>query len=286
MRGSLMGLAAFGAGWVCMAWTGAAGAEPVRVMTFNIRYNTPADGDNRWDARRDLAIKTIADYRPDVLGVQEALRDQVDALTLALPGYACVGVGREADGGGEYSPLLLRMRRFDVMAAGTIWLSDTPDVPGSRTWGNTLPRICTWARVLDRATGRRVALFNTHWDHQSQPAREGSGRLIAERVAQLAAAGEPAIVVGDFNAAPDNPAIRLLTRQGALLTDTYGVLYPDDAAGTFHGFTGTPLTGKIDGVFVSKGWSTREAAIVRVEHQGRRPSDHFPVTAVVELAAE
>lgn len=261
-----------------------AAAEPVRVMTFNVRYGTADDGPNRWDLRRDLLLGVVKEFDPDLLGVQEALRDQLDALAEALPGHVCVGVGREADGGGEYSALFYRRSRFDLAAADTVWLSDTPDAPGSRSWGNQLPRVCTWAQLLDRTDSRRFTLFNTHWDHQSQPARERSGQVMATLVAERTAAGEPALVTGDYNAGEDNAAIANLTRGGELLRDTFRVVRPDvQPAGTFNGFQGRAEGPKIDAVFVTPEWQVVEADIIHTNEDDRYPSDHFPVTAIVEL---
>jgi endonuclease/exonuclease/phosphatase family metal-dependent hydrolase len=261
-------------------------AEPLRVMTFNIRYGTADDGPDRWELRREMLLGVVKEFDPDVLGVQEALRDQLTVLAEALPGYACVGVGREPDGGGEYSAMFYRQSRFDLAAADTVWLSDTPAEPGSRSWGNELPRVCTWARLLDRSDAKRFTVFNTHWDHQSQPAREQSGEAMAVLVAKCVEAGEPALVTGDYNAGEDNPAIANLTRQGELLRDTFRVVHPDEhPAGTFNGFRGRTEGPKIDAVFVTPQWQVHEAEIVRTHEGDRYPSDHFPVTAIVELTA-
>jgi endonuclease/exonuclease/phosphatase family metal-dependent hydrolase len=261
-----------------------AAAEPVRVMTFNVRYGTAPDGDNRWELRKDLLLRVIHEVDPDLLGVQEALRDQLDVLSTALPNHVCVGVGRDATGGNEYSAIFYRRSRFDLAAADTFWLSDEPLKPGSHTWGNNLPRVCTWVRLLDRTDGRRFSYFNTHWDHQSQPARLASGKLMATRVAERTAADEPVIVTGDFNAGADNPAIEALTRDGELLTDTYRSLHPDERdSGTFHGFSGVVGPAKIDNVFVSSLWQVDAAEILHTHDGSRYPSDHCPVTATVRL---
>lgn len=259
-------------------------AEPVRVMTFNVRYMTKSDGEDQWQFRREMLEKAIHDFNPDLLGVQEALREQMDDLTAALPGHGSVGVGRNADGTGEYSALFYRRARFDLEAADTFWLSDTPIVPGSHTWGNTLPRICTMARLLDRTDARRFSYFNTHWDHQSQPARLASGRLMGTRMAERVTAGDPVVATGDFNSAEGNPALAELTQQGKLLVDTFRVVHPDEkVVGTAHAFQGGVNGGKIDYIWMSDAWRVSEAEIVHT-HEGRRyPSDHYPVTAVIEL---
>ena len=231
-----------------VVWTAAwpALAEPVRVMTFNIRYASAPDGENAWAKRRELVVSTIEGFDPDVLGLQEAEQSQIDALAQALPDMCSIGVGREANGGGEYSAIFYRRSRFDLMAADTFWLSATPEAPGSRTWGNALPRIVTWARLLDRTDRRRFSVFNTHWDHQSEPARVASAALLAERVAARVAAGDPVLVTGDFNSAEDSPAILSLTRHGDLVSDTFRRIHEKEVAGTAHGFSGQAGARKID----------------------------------------
>ncbi len=261
-------------------------AEPVRVMSFNIRYGTAPDEENAWPHRKDFVVQVIKDADPDLLGLQEALREQVDLLSEELSDYERVGVGREADGSGEYSAILYRRSRFDLSDAGTFWLSETPETAGSKTWGNNLPRICTWVRLLDRTNGRRLLLLNTHWDHESQPARLNSGELMARRLRELARDEEPAIVTGDFNAAPQNPAFVALL-DGGRLRDTFRDIHPDETnISTFNGFGQSSHSAKIDAVLVTEDWETQDAAIVRTQFEGRFPSDHFPVTATVALRDE
>jgi endonuclease/exonuclease/phosphatase family metal-dependent hydrolase len=256
--------------------------EPIRVMSFNIRYGTAPDGENAWPHRKGMVVDVIKEADSDLLGLQEAMRDQVDFLSDEFEEYERVGVGREVDGSGEYSAILYRRSRFDLSDAGTFWLSDTPEVPGSKTWGNNLPRICTWARLLDRTSGRRLLYLNTHWDHESQPARRNSGQLMGGRLQELAHDDEPAIVTGDFNAAPANPAFVALLEEGQL-RDTFRDVHPDETdVNTFNGF-GRPSGVKIDAVVATEHWETQEAEIVRTEVNGRFPSDHFPVTATLKL---
>ena len=127
-------------------------SDAVRVMTFNIRYGTAPDGENAWPHRKDMVLAAIRDFDPQLLGLQECLRDQLDTILQEFPQYAAVGVGREADGSGEYSPLLYDRTRFDLLQAETFWLSDTPEVRASKSWGNEITRTCTWARLVERTS--------------------------------------------------------------------------------------------------------------------------------------
>lgn len=261
-------------------------AQPLTVMSFNIRYGTANDADNRWTNRRDLLFEVLRTEDADLIGVQEALAFQIDEILEAMPSYAAVGVGRN-DGrrAGEFAAILYRRDRLTVADAGTFWLSDTPDVVASTSWGNSITRICTWARLIDR-DGRAFWLYNLHLDHQSQPSRERSTALLLERIDARVRRDEPVIVTGDFNAGEDNPAATQLTRAaegGAAprFLDTFRVLHPDVTdVGTFTAFEFGRTSGdKIDYVFVEPGIEVLDARIVRTARDDRYPSDHFPVVA-------
>ena len=273
------------------------------VMSFNIRYGTANDGPDAWPRRRETVFALLRGEAPDLIGVQEALRFQLDEIAQAVSGYGEIGVGRD-DGleAGEYAAILYATARLRVLDSGTFWLSDTPAVPGSMSWGNSITRICTWARFAEIGSGRAFYLFNLHLDHRSQLSRERSVELLAERIA-VRLHPDPVIVTGDFNAGEENPAILYLTgkRERAVsdtsvaavagqaptpprLRDTFRVLHPEaDEVGTFNGFRGDTAGEKIDFVFVDEAWDVLSAAIRRTAVGGRYPSDHFPVTARLRL---
>jgi endonuclease/exonuclease/phosphatase family metal-dependent hydrolase len=253
------------------------GPLDVDVMTFNIRYGTAPDGENRWEKRRDLVFEVIREHHPDVIGLQEAMRFQIDDICKAVPGYAEVGEGRDGGEKGEYSAILYREKRFRVREAGTFWLSETPGEP-SRGLGAACRRICTWGWFEERGTGRSLHVYNTHLDHGAREAREKGILLIVDRVAGKA----PVIVTGDFNAAERSEAMQSLRSGG--MVDTYRVLHPDAKdVGTYHAFTGNREGEKIDGIFASSGIEVVEARILTRNNEGRYPSDHFPVTARVQV---
>ena len=152
----VLGASPFGTSW-------SVAVEPnVRVMTFNVRYATAPDGDNAWPKRKTLLIDTVRKFDPDLLGTQEVLALQADYLAESLSDYKLVGVGRD-DGKrrGEYSAILFKTARFELVDSGTFWLSETPDVPGSKSWDSALPRVATWARLRDRSTGAGEICYGT-----------------------------------------------------------------------------------------------------------------------------
>jgi endonuclease/exonuclease/phosphatase family metal-dependent hydrolase len=262
--------------------------DPLQVMTFNIRYGTAKDGENEWPLRRAMLFDVIREHDADLVGLQEALAFQIDEILAAAPGYAAIGVGRDdAARAGEFSAILFKKDRLQVADAGTFWFSDTPEVPASKSWGNSITRICTWARFIDR-DGRGFYHFNLHLDHQSQPSRERSTSLLRQRVAARAFPADPVIVTGDFNVGERNPALATLVSKSdasAPFVDTYRVRYPDETVvGTFNGFKMSNTGGeKIDYVLVQPGTEVQSAAIVRTSRNDRYPSDHFPVVARVRL---
>ncbi len=263
-------------------------------MSFNIRYGTASDGENSWEHRKELLLDTIAAYWPDLLGTQECLAFQADWLRERLPGYGFVGAGRDdGERGGEMCAVFFREDRFEKLAEGHFWLSETPGVTGSRSWDAALSRMATWVKLRAAAdsTGA-LYLFNTHFDHQGVKARHESGRLLMRKVEEIAGAS-PAIVTGDFNAPADLAAAgpyRALVGDEAgpiPLADSWRAVHPGlaDDEGTFSAFTGRRDGPRIDWILVSPRIEVLAAGIDRTQSGGRYPSDHFPVTATLRLPA-
>jgi endonuclease/exonuclease/phosphatase family metal-dependent hydrolase len=236
-------------------------------MTFNLRRDVPADGDLAWPHRRALVAQLVREHAPDVLGTQEGLPHQLADLDAELPGYARVGRGRAHDGGDEACALHYRTDVFGLVASGDLWLSDEPAVPGSRSWGNRLPRLVTWATLLHRPTRRTVTFANTHLDHESNASRRRAAAF-------LAACLPGAVLMGDFNEAPGGHVHAALTRAG------WRDEAAPDAPGTYHGYAATPRE-RIDWVLVPPHLVTR-AHRVLVREGPRWPSDHHPVLVDVE----
>lgn len=266
----------------------AAAAPALRLMTFNLRYDTPSDGVNAWPNRRDWVAALIRFHAPDAVGVQEALAHMLADLDARLQGFARVGVGR-ADGraGGEFSAILYRTDRLALLDSGTFWLSATPEVPGSKGWDAAIERVATWARFRDKRTGCRHVHLNTHFDHVGERAREESARLIRRRLAELAG-GDPVVVTGDLNADPASAPYRVLTRdtlEGALspLRDAYAASRAGHygPTSTWTAFRAIEPGRRIDYVLVSPGAAVLTHAILSDSWDGRFPSDHLPVVADV-----
>jgi len=187
----------------------------IAFMTFNIRLDTPVDRPlgHGWDVRKKSVLETVRRSLPDVVGFQEALLGQLEDLTEAFPDYAPLGGPRETGPAGEYVPLFVERRRFEIEDHGDYWLSTTPGVVGSLGWDAAVPRHCTWARLRDRRSGALFSVHNTHLDRWGELARLESARLISRRAAESAPV--PAVLMGDFNATEsDEPLARAPTGGG------------------------------------------------------------------------
>ncbi|MCS7035372.1 MAG: endonuclease/exonuclease/phosphatase family protein [Saprospiraceae bacterium] len=267
---------------VLFVYTGACAQASFSVLTYNIRYDNPADGPNAWSERRHWLADQIRFYAPDILGVQEALKPQLDFLQEQLPAYAWVGVGRD-DGreAGEYSAIFYRKNRFRVEQSGTFWLSPTPEQV-SKGWDAALPRICTWALLEDTVARRRLWVFNTHFDHIGQAARRQSASLLLMRLWEMNRSRHPAIVMGDFNAGPNTEPIQILLRE-LYDTRTRSQEPPFGPDGTFNGFRfHEPVELRIDYIFTTDRLRTRKYAVLSDSKNCRYPSDHLPVYVVLE----
>ena len=266
----------------------AASAPPLRVMTFNIRYDNPADGVNAWPNRKDWVASLVRFHGADVVGVQEALAHMLTDLDARLPGFARVGVGR-TDGRtkGEFSAILYRTDRLALLDSGTFWLSPTPQTVGSKGWDAAIERVATWARFRDRVTGCSHLHLNTHFDHIGEQARQESARLIRRRLATLAN-GLPVVMTGDLNTDPTSASYRILSRDtiDALppLADGFVVSRSGNYGPTssWTAFKAIEPGRRIDYILVSAPVAVLTHGILPDSWDGRFPSDHLPVLASLE----
>lgn len=262
-------------------------SEPVNVMSFNIRYDNPADSLDNWKYRKDRVANAIRFYEVDILGTQEVLHNQMEDLKQRLPGYEAIGVGRE-DGKekGEYSALWYKKERFNLLESGYFWLSETPEVAGSKGWDGACERIATWAKLQDKVSGKKFFALNTHLDHVGVMARREGVKLVLDKMTQLSE-GMAVVITGDFNATPESDVIRLMTDEAnpAHLTDARQaspVVY--GPAWSFHDFGNTPYDKRslIDYVFVRNGLKVLKYGVLAETENEAFLSDHTPILVTVE----
>lgn len=266
---------------------GATAAEcELTVATYNLRYasDTPP---NAWPQRRPLMKECLEAIQPDLIGTQEGLYRQLKDLAADLPAYDWIGTGRDGGSRGEFMAIFYRRARFEPLEYDHFWLSDTPEVIASSTWGNTNRRMVTWVRFRDRESGVEFYFWNTHLDHALQGAREKGAALIRDRVLALKTR-LPVLLVGDFNAvAGANPVYDLLVREGGF-RDTWHLARERRNAeyNTFNGFAPPKREGqRIDWILIRGEAEVAWSEIVTFARDGQFPSDHFPVVARLRLRA-
>lgn len=251
-------------------------STPICVASYNIRYNTPNDGVNAWPNRKEMVKSLVRYHEFDVFGVQEALRGQLNDLA-EMNEFAFIGKGRD-DGkeAGEHSAIFYKKDRFKVLQSGDFWLSETPDKPGKGWDATCCNRICSWAKFTDQTTNKDFYFFSVHFDHQGVEARRQSGKLMVEKIKEIAK-DAPVICVGDLNSTPETEQVQTIQ---TLLNDAYRVTTtpPYGPVGTFNSFKlNAPLENRIDYVFVSKNIDVQKYAVLTDSKEQRYPSDHQPV---------
>ncbi|QDT37138.1 endonuclease/exonuclease/phosphatase family protein [Stratiformator vulcanicus] len=260
------------------------------AVSFNIRVGAARDGENSWKFRKDNLVKSIKTLSPDLLGTQETLPFQRDFLAQQLPEYSVFGVGRE-DGRekGEIMAIFWRTERFEKLDGGHFWLSETPEDAGSKSWDSSLPRMATWVQLRDRLDedAQPIYFINTHFDHRGPDARLQSANLIRKRIGELGR-GCSVILTGDFNANEGSPPYRAMFAERAKvkspLVDTFRTVHSlrGDNEGTWSAFKADHKSSRrIDWIGCSRDWTIKKAGIDRKGYEGRYPSDHYAVFAVL-----
>ncbi|MBI5032179.1 MAG: endonuclease/exonuclease/phosphatase family protein [Chloroflexi bacterium] len=257
----------------------------IRVMSFNIRYGTANDGEQRWDKRKELVIRRIQAFAPDLIGLQECRDDaQAEYVKNNLPDYQFIGVrrGGNSETALEMTPILYKKAAFTEIARGNFWLSETPNIPGSKSWNSLFPRTATWVKLQCKNSAHSVALLNAHFDHRSVIAQERSADLMRAWVDQFAQ--EHAVVVtGDFNTGKDTVVYDRLANRNVLY-DVYRTAHPGVAdEATYHGYGKSDAQEAIDWILASHHFETIAAAIDQFSEDGLYPSDHYPLTAVIRI---
>ena len=252
-------------------------AQDLSVMTYNIKLDYPKEGENSWTNRKPFLINQIKFYEPDVLGVQEAMPNQMKEMDSLLEDYSYVGVGRD-DGkdSGEYSAIFYKKDNLKVLESSTFWLSETPQKV-SMGWDAVCNRVCTYALFKNKRTKQKFWVFNTHFDHVGEIARKASAILLIQKIKELNTKNLPVILMGDFNLEPESENIKYITTH---LKDSKEVSLskPFGPSGTFNGFNfHEPVTRRIDYIFVSSKIKVNTHAVLSDNWDCKYPSDHLPV---------
>jgi len=253
-------------------------AQELKIMTYNIRYSNENDGKNAWTYRKDFFCSQLSFYEPDIFGIQEALPNQVNDISVALFNYNSIGIARDGVGKGEASSIFFKKERFVLLDEATFWLSATPNTI-SKGWDAALNRVCTYALFKDKMTQKVFLVFNTHLDYLGEIARTKSIALILSKMKEVNTKNYPIVFMGDFNSEPTEERIMNLKKE---MVDTYDISEekPFGPFGTFNGFKyDEAVTKKIDYIFVSdkERFKVKKYAVLTDSKELKYPSDHFPV---------
>ena len=254
---------------------GKAAAKELKVMSYNVRTGKGKDGTNSWQFRAPATIDMLKAQKPDVFGVQEALKYQIDFIEEFCSNYKCVGVGRD-DGKkkGEHMSIFWNKKTVSMIKWGTFWLSETPDVP-SKGWDAKYPRTATWALMKDKKTGKKFYFVNTHLDHKGAEAQKNGLILIVDSIESMNPKGYPMVLTGDFNITPDNAALTELDKR---MDSSRKVAAQTDNHHTFNGWSKKKSDKIIDYIYIS-GFSSCPEYRTVTEKYGEAPfvSDHYPI---------
>ena len=258
--------------------------QELKVMTFNLRFASEVMP-HAWSVRRPVTKACLELTAPDLIGTQEGVMAQLADMRADLPAYAMIGQGREGGEKGEYMAIFYRRTRFELLETHDYWLSETPEVVGSKSWKSSLPRMVTWARFRDKASGKSFVFVNTHFDHISEEARAQSAKLVRARLEKLPPT-DPVLLVGDFNAVTKTSAAYRTFMDGGFLTNLF-LAAPErsgEALNTAHGYQKPRSNGiHIDWILGRGPWKAQTAEVITFEIKGQTPSDHFPVMVKVTL---
>ncbi len=258
-------------------------AQEIKVITYNIRLDVASDGVNQWGKRTGSIKELLTKCNTDVLGIQEGLFNQMTDLQNMLPDYFYVGVGRDdGDKKGEFSAIFFRKSQFELVSSNTFWLSPTPEIPGSKGWDAAITRICSYAQVKVKSSGKSLFVFNTHFDHIGEKARKESAKLIVQKVAEIAKDGA-VILTGDFNSDPSTKAFKtIIKNKFHPMKDSF--VKSDKPDCTFTGFgVSSGVCKHIDFIFYDKLFEQISYQIIQNNNGTYYPSDHQPVESVLIL---
>ncbi|MBO4427902.1 MAG: endonuclease/exonuclease/phosphatase family protein [Bacteroidales bacterium] len=255
---------------------GCSDAGSIVVMSYNVRNSSAQDGDNAWEMRRSATPAMLRDVKPDVFGVQEALPDQEAYILEKCPEYKCYGIGRNDGVEGERMDVFYNTKRLALMAYGTWWLSETPDVP-STGWDAKYPRTATWVLLKDLKYRKPFYLVNTHLDHKGVNARRNGLAMVVNKIREMNP-DVPLILMGDFNVEPGDSC--LVDVDSLLLSARVCAKHSDDTP-SFNGFRGPEKT--IDYIYFSGFKGADDFAVVTKEYDGKPfISDHYPIVTTLK----
>ncbi|MEY3208467.1 MAG: hypothetical protein RL064_498 [Bacteroidota bacterium] len=258
-------------------------AQNINIASYNIRYDNKNDSGNLWADRLPKIVSLIQYHDFDIIGLQESLYHQLKGLKKELDEFEYYGIGRD-DGivAGEFSAILFKKSKFEVIDKGNFWLSASPDTP-SKGWDANIKRICTWVKLKENQQGKTFFVFNVHFDHEGYTARRESSKLILQKIKAIAL-NSPVVLTGDFNGDHDSDWYKTIQASPTLKDAYFLVPKPYALNGSFNAFNASAIkSGVIDHIFVTDHFKVTKYGLLTDSYFGKYPSDHFPVVIAVRM---
>lgn len=251
----------------------------IRIASCNIRFNNPADGEHDWNGRREIMANCLKDFSPHVFGTQEGWEPQLYDLLSLLDEYEICDGHRNWISDRMYPTIYIKKDFFNVIESGDIWLSETPQVPASKSFDSAFPRLCTWAKLKIKDENKSFLLIDAHLDHLKTETRQEQVKVLINEVSKVNTEELPIILLGDFNEAPNEKVREIISKSDLNLKDPWFFFnHPEEAS--HHSFKGFREDGtRIDWILNSDKFEALEIYLYKENDQGIYPSDHFPVFA-------
>lgn len=252
------------------------------LVTCNIRFDNPADGDNDWSHRRNFLRDTLLSHSPDIIATQEGRFHQLQDLNTLLPDYDIIDQHRAWIGERMYPTFFVKKNRFELMKSEDIWLSETPDIAGSKSFGSAFPRLMTWMKIQPVGSENDLWFVNTHLDHIMEETRLGQIQVLANQVKKFWNQSDSLFIMGDFNTSPSGKVREALLKEFRL-QDAWKKFHTHEET-SHHGFSGEQPNGnRIDWIMVDDRVKVNSAELDKSSRAGKFPTDHFPVVTKITL---
>lgn len=255
----------------------------VTFVTCNIRFDNPADGDNAWPHRRNFLAETLLSHSPDIIATQEGRYHQLKELEGLLPGFELLDAHRCWIGERMYPTLFIRQDRFEILSSEDLWLSESPNVAGSKSFDSAFPRLMTTAYLQLKNTEQKFLLVNTHLDHVKTQTRTSQVQVLTQELKRIWNKEAALIILGDFNDSPESAVRALLLKEIDGLQDSWQKFHSEEES-SHHAFNGELASGsRIDWIMVDKRMQVISSTMDKVSRAGKFPTDHFPVIAKIKV---
>ncbi len=253
------------------------------LISCNIRFDNPADGQNSWPHRREFLAQTLLKHAPSLIATQEGRIHQLNQLKSSLTNFDLVDQHRSWIGERMYPSIFLERNQFEFIASGDMWLSETPDIAGSHSFESAFPRLMTWTKIQVKGSGENLFIVNTHLDHVKPETRLGQVKVLAQEIKRIWDKQSSLIIMGDFNDSPSSKVREFLMDEFSFLQDAWS-LFNSVEETSHHAFKGEIQNGsRIDWIMVDAKLSVESCLMDKSASNGLYPTDHYPIICKIRL---